>query len=425
MTYRLKFNVHGLLLFLTAATLHLLPVCHAEVDWSWRGPTGNGHAAPAKRDNIPAKWSASDNVIWKSDVPGRGHSSPIVADGKIFLTTADEKQKKQSVLCYDLESGKQLWEKLCHESVTFPKQHPKNTHASPTIAVLGERAFAVFCNDDATHVTCLDFAGEIVWQKKIGPWIPAQYQFGFGQSPIVHDGKLIVTSESDADPFITALNPDDGESIWKIKRPKKTSYGTPVVANVGGREQLLTAGANVVSSYDPQTGKELWSVDTKWQVACGTLIWHPTEPIVYSSGGFPNKQTLAIRADGEGEILWENNVKCYEQSMIIVDGCVYGYAEGGILYCWDAISGEQLWRERLDGPESASPVYVGGKLYFTSEKGKTWVIRPNRQSCDVVAENQLEDEMFASIAVAKNRLIMRVADLKDGRHEWLYCVGNK
>ena len=398
--------------------------CDAEVEWSWRGPSGNGHAASTGAEKgTPEKWSESENVIWSAEVPGRGHSSPVLADGKIFLTTADEKKRNQSVLCYDLASGKQLWNTLCHEGVKFPKQHPKNTQASPTVAVMGDRAFAVFCNNDAVHVTCLGFDGKTVWQKEIGPWVPAQYQFGFGQSPIVHDGKLIVTAESEADPFVTALNPENGEPLWKIQRPRKTSYGTPVVANVDGREQLLMSGIQEVNSYDPQSGKELWTVDSKWQVACATMIWPPTEPIVYASGGFPAKQTLAIRADGSGEVLWDNNIKCYEQSLILVDDCLYGFSEGGILYCWDATTGEQLWRQRLEGPESASPVYVDGKLYFTNEKGKTWVVRPNRKSFDLVAENQLEEEMFASIAVSKNRLIMRVADRDGDRQERLYCIG--
>lgn len=424
MTHRSKFYILKSVLFLSLLLAsHSPPAWGDEVAWSWRGPFGNGHAAPVQRESIPASWSESDNVIWKAEVPGRGHSSPIVADGKIFLTTADENGRTQSALCYDLASGRPLWNTPCHRGVSFPKQHKKNTNASPSIAVLGDRAFAVFCNNDSTHVTCLDFDGKIVWQKKVGPWIPSDYQFGFGQSPIVHGGKLIVTSESEADPFVIALNPDNGDPIWKIKRPRKTSYGTPVIAKIGGREQLLIAGGNVVNGYDPRSGEELWSGNTNWQVACGTLIWHPTRPIVYASGGYPNKQTLAVRADGSGEVVWQNRAKCYEQSMILVDDCVYGYTEGGVLYCWDAITGEQLWRQRLEGPESASPVYVDGKLYFTSERGKTWVIRPNRQSFDLVAQNQLEEEMFASIAVANNRLIMRVADLENGRQERLYCIG--
>lgn len=423
MTNCSRYSVFVLMVPLLVLASGSLVTCDAEVEWSWRGPSGNGHASPVDENSVPAKWSVSDNVIWSAEVPGRGHSSPILADGKIFLTTADEKQRSQSVLCYDLASGKQLWNTLCHKEVKFPKQHPKNTQASPTIAVLGERAFAVFCNNDAVHVTCLSFDGKTAWQKKVGPWVPAQYQFGFGQSPIAYDGKLIVTSESEADPFVLALNPENGEQVWKIQRPRKTSYGTPVVVKVDGRDQLLISGIQEVNGYDPQTGEELWSVDSKWQVACGTVISHPTQPIVYASGGYPAKQTLAVRADGSGEILWENNIKCYEQSLILVDDCVYGFAEGGILYCWDAISGKQLWRQRLEGPESASPVFVDGKLYFTNEKGKTWVVRPNRESFDLIAENQLEEEMFASIAVSGNRLIMRVADLENGRKERLYCIG--
>ena len=235
----------------------------------------------------------------------------------------------------------------CHNGQPFPRMHPKNTQASPSVAVGNNHAFAVFCNDDSVHVTCLDSSGKIVWQKTIGRWVPTRYQFGFGQSPIFHNGKLIVTAESETDPFVVALDPANGNPIWRIERPKATSYGTPVVATLNGQEQLLISGGQNVASYDPDSGEELWSTDASWVVACGTVVWHPAQGLVYASGGYPTKQTLAIKADGSGEIAWENKVKCYEQLMLVVDDCLYGHAEGGVLYCWDAATGDELWVQRL------------------------------------------------------------------------------
>ncbi len=397
------------------------PVHSAFADWGWRGPHGSGHAEAGK---VPTHWSADKGVLWRTAVPGRGHSSPVVAANKIFLTTADDEAGKQAILCFDVQTGKQLWEKTCFEDVELPENHPKNTNASPSVAISGDRGFAVFCNDNTTHVTCFDFDGNVQWQKSVGRWVPTRYQFGFGQTPICYQGRVIVTSESETESFIKAMDVKTGENVWAIQRPAFTSYSTPVICKTAGRMQLLICGGKTVEGYDPETGAQLWSTDAEWVVSCGTMVWMPGGSTVYASGGYPDQQTLAISADGSAEVLWENGVKCYEQSLIVVDDCVYGYAEGGVLYCWDAQSGETLWRKRLGGPESASPVYANGLLYVSSEKGITWVIRPSRESCEILAENQLEEEMFASIAVDGNHLILRVADHDTGeRQEYLYCLG--
>lgn len=391
-------------------------------DWGWRGPTGNGIAADGQ--SVPAEWSAEKNVLWSADVPGRGHSSPVIGAGKIFLTTADEVNQTQSAVCYDQATGKQLWNTQLHSGGFVRRIDRNNTQASPTVAFGDDHVFAVFCTNDAVQVNCLDLEGNPVWHEEIGPWVPSRYQFGFGQSPIFYDGKLIVTSESEADPFVMALDPKNGKRVWKIERPKWTSYATPVVAEIAGKKQLLISGGQFVASYDPSSGKELWSTGASWGVVCGTMVWNQTNGLVYSSGGFPTQQTVAVKADGSGQTVWENRVKCYEQSLIAVDGCVYGFAEGGILYCWDAANGEQLWVQRLEGGESASPVFADGKLFVTNEQGKTWVLRPNRQKFDLIATNQLGDEMFASMAVVGNRIFMRIADKSTGkRMERLYCIG--
>ncbi len=381
-------------------------------DWPWRGPNGNGVAVDGQ--NVPTMWSENANVRWVTDVPGRGHSSPIVSAGRVFLTTADETAQTQSVICFDLQSGRRLWMTQCHSGNFLTEVHPKNTQASPSVAIGGNRVFAVFCNDDSTQLSCLDFDGDLIWQKRLGPWVPTRYQFGFGQSPVFHDGLIIVTSESETDPFIVALAASDGKQVWKIQRPRATSYGTPVIAQIAGRPQLLIAGGEEVSSYAPDSGQKLWTTDAAWVVACGTMVWHPASGLVYASGGYPEKQTLAIVADGSGKIAWENRVKCYEQSLLVAGDCLYGYAEGGVLYCWDAVTGDEQWAERLGGDESASPVLVSGKIFLTNEDGTSWVIRPNRERFDLVSKNQLGDEMFASLAVVDNQLLLRVADSSSG-----------
>lgn len=390
-------------------------------EWTWRGPTGDGHAAADQ--SPPTEWSAEKNVVWKTPVPGRGHSSPIVVAGKVVLATADEEAESQSVVCFDLASGEQLWITECSQGGFLPQIHNKNTHASHTVATDGQHVFAVFTHHQGVHVYALDLDGNKLWNRKLGPFAPAQYQFGSGQSPIVFNGQLIVTSETEAMPTIQSLNPANGETVWKIDRPKTCSYGTPVVTEIGGKPVLLISGGKEVAAYDATSGQRLWREAASWIVACGTMVWNSDKSLVFASGGFPSNQTLALRADGAG-MAWENNIKCYEQSLIVVDGCLYGLNEGGVLFCWDANDGKELWKSRLGGPESASPVFAGGHLYITNEQGKTWVIQPDRSECKLVAINELGSEAFASIAVVNQQLLMRVADNSgDTRQEFLYCIG--
>ncbi len=394
-------------------------------DWRrWRGPAGNGIAAAGQTP--PTEWNEDNNVLWKAKVPGRGHASPIVVDDKIFLATADESTMIQSVLCYDRSTGKQLWKSDVSEGEFNPRIHPKNTHASPTISTDGERVFAVFNNHNRVQLVALDLAGEKVWEKEVGAY-KTRFPFGFGSSPICHGGNVIVANLNDIGSGITAYNGGTGDQVWKIERPGGTSYSTPVVANIGGSEQLLLSGTQKVFSYDPSNGKERWTVPGKWQVTCGTMVWD--DDLVFASGGYPAQQTLAIKADGSGSVVWENGQKAYEQSMIIVDGYVYAHCESGVVYCWRAADGAEMWKERFSSrrdAQSASPVSANGNIYFTSESGETLVIKANPKKMEVVARNKLGDESFASMAVCGNKVFTRVATMDfDGssRQEWLFCIG--
>ncbi len=396
-------------------------------DWRrWRGPAGNGIAASGQTP--PTEWSEDSNVLWKTKVPGRGHASPIVVGDKIFLATADETTKTQSVLCYERSTGKQLWKSDVSQGEFNPKIHGKNTHASPTISTDGERVFAVFNNHSRVQLVAMDFVGEKVWEKEVGAY-KTRFPFGFGSSPICHDGNVIVANLNDVGSGITAYNGTTGKQAWKIDRPGGTSYSTPVVAKVGGSEQLLLSGTQKVLSYDPSNGKERWTVPGKWQVTCGTMVWDGD--LVFASGGYPAQQTLAIKADGSGSVVWENGQKAYEQSMIIVDGYVYAHCESGVVYCWRAADGNEMWKERFStrrDAQSASPVFANGNIFFTSESGETLVIKANSEKMEEVARNKLGDEAFASMAICGNKIFTRVATEElDGssRQEWLFCLGEK
>lgn len=387
---------------------------------TWRGANNNG---VVDNQTVVTKWSKTENVLWSAEVPGRGHSTPIIVADRIFLTTADNKAKTQSVLCYDRKGGKQLWNTVVSKGNFNPAIHPKNTHASPTVACDGERVFALFNNNGQNQLSALDMDGKVVWQRHIAKY-KTQYPFGSGSSPILHNGMLYVPNEAGSDCAIIVIDPATGDEVRRINRGGKfSSYSTPVVANVAGKEQLLISGGAKVCGYDPESGDELWNVRTKWQVSCGTMVWDGD--MVFASGGFPAQQTLAINAK-TGKLVWDKPVKFYEQSMIVHEGRLYGLSDRGVVYCWNAQTGEELFKQRFEAPVSASPIVVDGHIFFTSEKGNTLVIKAGTDEFVEVAKNKLGSSAFASFAVTDNKIYARVGVNGDGGlQEYLYCLGSE
>ena len=396
------------------------PTAYAQEDvsnWSrWRGPQGDGIAAG---QTPVTAWSETSNVIWKSKVPGHGHSSPIVTADKIFLTTSDKAKGTQSVLCYDRDSGALVWENLVYKGKLPEKIHKKNTHASSSVAVHGDQLFALFFNAGRQLMVSFRFDGEKVWEKDLGPY-ETEYDFGSGASPIMYGDVVIVPHENAADGKIYGLNYATGETLWTIPRTH-SSYSTPVVANVGGKDQLLISGHSGLTSYDPVGGKKNWSSPAKWKVTCATAVWD--EDRIYASGGYPVRETIAVTNDGAKQV-WELPLKSYEQSMIVVDDHLYLVTDRGILYCVHGATGEIAWKTRFKGPISASPVLAGGNIYFTAEDGQTLVFKPNPAKFEKVGINQLGTRAFASFALVDDRIITRVGDDSTGEYqEWLYCLG--
>jgi outer membrane protein assembly factor BamB len=397
------------------------PKLSAQHDWPWwRGPSRNG-IAPTN-DSVPVRWSESQNIIWRTPLPGRGHSSPIIVGNQIFLATADEREQVQSVLAFDLASGKPLWKTDVLRG-GFPERiHRNNTHASPTVACDGERLFVSFFNHDTLQATALSLDGKQIWQKTVGPFRPRRFEYGYGASPQLYRDTVIMAAEFDGASYIAALDRKTGKQVWQTSRPENISFSSPVIAHVAGRDQLLISGAGQVASYAPQTGKQLWSVPGTTAATCGTAVWDGD--IVIASGGYPKSETVAIRADGKGEVVWRNAQKCYEQSLLAYDGYVYGLTDNGVLFCWRVSDGQEMWKQRLQGPVSASPVLAGGHIYWANERGTMYVFKPNPMQAEIVAENKLGDESFASPAVSGGRLFLRVASNASGkREETLYCIG--
>lgn len=396
------------------------PKLSAKQDWPWwRGPTRNGIAATA----APVKFSDADGALWKSPVPGRGHSSPTVVGDRVFLSTADEKQKTQSVVAFDRKTGEQLWIVELGRGGFPAKNHPKNTEATPSVASDGQRLFVTFFHHLGIHATALDLNGKQIWQKEVGPFNPKKYEYGYAASPLLYRGAVIIAAEFDGKSFIAALGREKGNELWRTPRTSNITFSSPVVGRVAGQDQLLISGSGEVSAYNPATGKPLWSTPGTTAATCGTLVWDGD--LVFASGGYPKSETVAVSGK-TGEVQWKNGQQCYEQSMLAVEGHVYALTDNGILYCWRAADGEEMWKQRLQGPVSASPVLAGGHIYWANERGTLYVFKPNPKEFELVCENRVGDDSFASPAVCGGQIFLRVGHgAGSKREEFLYCFGER
>jgi hypothetical protein len=388
-------------------------------DWPWwRGPQRNGIASP--NQDPPTEWSATQNVAWKSAVSGRGHSSPTVVGRRVFLATADEEQGTQSVLCYDRETGKQLWQTIVHRGGLMQKNQ-KSTAASGTVACDGESVFINFANNGAVVVTALNLDGVQRWQTKIGDYRIHQ---GYGASPAVYRSLVISAADSHAGGVVAGLDRKTGTIVWKRDRPKEPNYTSPIVLNVAGRDQLLLSGCDLVSSFDPLTGKTLWEIKGA-TTECVTSAVTDGER-VFCSGGYPKNHVAAVLADGSGKIVWENRDRVYVPSLLARDGYLFGVLDAGVAACWKSDTGHEQWKKRLGGDFSASPVLVGNRIYATNEIGETFVYRADPSKFEQIAMNKLGDQAMASATICGSRIYMRVVEQIEGRRqEMLYCLAKQ
>lgn len=390
-------------------------------DWPmWRGANGDG---VAHGQTVPTSFGEKENLVWKVRIPGHGHSSPTVVGDRIYLATADDAAETQSVLALDRATGDTVWTKELH-SGGFPptsRMHNKSSHASCTVACDGERLFIAFLNHEAIHVSALDLDGNVVWQKEAGSF---DSKFGYAPSPTIYESSVIVAADHQGGGTLSSFDRATGDLNWRIDRPKKSTYASPVVYDVGGKDQLILPGAQRLTSYDPVTHETNWSVDGLAEACVGSAVVDGN--VVIATGGYPQHETLAIDAR-TGDVLWRNGDKSYVPSMLAHDGHAYVVDDKGTARCYDIATGETKWQERLGqkGDFSASPVLAGGNLYTISERGVCFVIAANPAEFEVVAKIDLADEAFASPVVTGNRLYLRVADRSSGRQEWLYCFGKE
>ena len=396
----------------------------AQDDWArWRGPTGNGVAA--KNQKPPTQWTSDDDFAWKVEVPGRGHSSPIIVDDKIFLTTADTDSATQSVLCYDRKNGKKLWQKEISTGGFRQGIHRNNSYASPSVATDRESIFVTFSHHEQIELVSLSLGGEENWRKIVGAYKP-KFDFGYGASPIVYQDNVIVSNENISEGGVYAFNKKTGEQVWKIDRGTTTSWSTPVVTPLDGKDQLLLSGGETVKGYDATNGNELWSVPASWAVSCGTMVWDGDR--VFASGGYPTRQTIAVDVKQKKQT-WTNGVKSYEQSMLVHDGYLYAIDENGVVYCWQTKDGTEKWKGRVAKGRfstSASPLLANGNIYIAGENGQVLVLEATPTKMKKIATSQLGTSVFASFAICGNQIFARYGDKSSGEYqEYLSCIGEK
>jgi outer membrane protein assembly factor BamB len=388
-------------------------------DWPWwRGPNRDGLAAPDQKP--PLKWSETENIVWKAPVPGRGHGAPIVVGERVFLTAAND---SQWLLCFDRKTGKELWRHEVHRGEVVPKGGPNNgkaSYASCTPACDGERVIVNFLNANAIFATAVNLKGERQWQTKVTDYTLHQ---GYGASPAIYKSLVIVAADNKGAGVIAGLERQTGKIVWSRPRPKLPNYASPIIHTIGGKDQLLFTGCDLVTSLDPLTGKVLW--ETKGATTeCVTSTVTDGQRI-FTSGGYPKNHVSAVYADGSNKLAWENKERVYVPSMWARDGHLFAVTDGGSAVCWKSDTGVEVWREPLKGGDfTASPIPVGDLVYATNEKGITHVFKATPTEFASVAENKLGDEVLATTTICGGRIYMRVAFKKNGkREEWLYCIG--
>lgn len=393
-------------------------------DWlQWRGPTGDHHASVEA--SAPSEWSEEEGLAWITPLPGKGHSSATIVGSRIYLTTADKVKQTQSLLILERDSGKLLLETVVHTGGLPDAIHPNNTNASPTVASDGNHVFTLFYNSSFAWLTAYDLEGKQLWQEKAFAFDPQMYQFGFGSSPRLVDGVLIAVGEYDGPgSSMVGVDPATGKQLWLAKRPNMISFSTPAIVSANDKNELLLSGNSMLASYDPRNGKENWSVPGTTQATCGTMVWDNKLGLAFASGGYPESFTLAVEMTGNHRVVWQNRTKCYEQSMLVVDGYLYGMADSGVMYCWRGTDGQEMWKKRLGGPVSSSPVLVDGRIYVSNEAGTTFVMNANPERYEPIATNQLGNVCFATPTPLDGRLYHRFAKDENGiRQEYLAAIG--
>jgi outer membrane protein assembly factor BamB len=412
----------------------------------WRGPDGSGIST---EKNLPAEWSTTKNIKWKTPIEGRGHSSPIVWGNKIFLTTAIEgevvpgakaakhvldnkdfvhpdsvganKKHTFKVIAIDRNDGKVLWQSTAWEGTPYDDRHRKSSYAASTPATDGKLVYAYFGTEG---LYAYDFNGKLAWKADLGKL--GTVGMGTGTSPIIFENFVIVQcdEENGEASFIVALDKKTGKEAWRTPRKIQVSWSTPLLVKTAKRAELITSGTESIVSYDPATGKELW----KHKGVESNAIPSPVAngEMVYVVAGFPAKIAMAIRLGGSGDVTGTPNVPwqytkgtAYVPSPILYGDYLYLTTDRGILTCIDAKTGEVKYeggRIPIPATFTASPVAFEGKILMTSEDGDTFIVKAGPKH-EIIGTNSVGEPVYASPAIADGRIYIR-------GEKNIYCIGS-
>jgi len=411
-----------------AVFLTLLPALLASaLAWSaenWDQFRGPGEQGLSGSGNLPTEWSEEKNVAWRTPLEGKAWSSPVVWENRIWITNANPKGTELSVVCLDKASGKVLYDKLLWKVEKPQFCHAFNSYASPTPVLEDGLVYITFGSPYTACLKALD--GEVVWKRT--DFVCDHFR-GAGSSPILYRDFLILNFDGADHQFVVAMDKKTGKTVWKTARsvdyrdldangkPKRDgdmrkAYGTPlIVKGAGDRDLLVSAGAMALYGYEPMTGKELWRVETigTHSTSCRPVAGHG---LVYATMGFSKGLLLAVRPDGKGHVskshvAWQyNKAAPRKPSVLLHEDLLFMVDDGGIAACLDAKSGEEIWKERIGGNFSASPIIAGGKIYLFDESGVGTVLAADRKF-QLLARNELEAGCMGSPATSGDLLIVR------------------
>lgn len=403
-------------------------------NWSgWRGPRGDGTSLET---DVPRHWTGDENVAWKVRIPGQGHASPIVWDDLVFMSSCDEEKEERILLCLDRQSGKTLWQRVV-VTASLETKHHLNSHASSTPVTDGEQVYVTFLEPDGKEVPALNvgsdrmvssgnmvvaaynLAGEQQWLVRPGGFASVH---GFCSCPVLFQNLVIVNGDHDGDAYIVALDRTTGNTVWKVPRENKTrSFVTPIIREIDGRVQMMLSGSLTVTSYDPETGKLLWYIDGPTEQFVASPVY--AQQLLMLTAGYPEYHILAIDPTGKGNVTdshvaWRTTKGAgYVPSPIAIDTFLLVATDGGVISCFESVTGDRLWRERVGSHYSGSPVAANGLVYYVADDGITTVIQPGDEF-NVLATNALGENSYSSPAISQQQIFIR-------GEKHLFCIGKQ
>jgi hypothetical protein len=382
----------------------------------WRGPNGDGFS---DETGIPFRWGPKKNVVWKTRIPGVGHSSPIVWGEAIFLTTAQPDSEERQLLKINVRTGNVQWQRT---AVTAPYEHThrENSYASSTPATDGRHVFVSFQDDDRVNLQCYDFSGNKVWE--IRP-LSFKGEHGYCYSPILYKDLILFDCSQNGESVFLGIDKATGTVRWRFdKSGREISHLPPLIVHSAGKDQAIVSGSSQILSIAPETGDVFWSCRGPTDVCVTSLVFG--NDLVFATGGYPARTRMAVRTTGSGNvtdthIVWSSKkAVSYVPSPIFYDNHIYTIVDNGVVYCLDAADGHIVWEKRIGGRHRASLVFVDGKLLATNDKGVTTVFRATPEGYEQIAANDLGEFCYATPAVADGRMYIRTEN-------HLYCIADQ